>query len=281
MATEKKNSRMSKFLDIFRRDQPWPWLIGVIVVYILYFCVIWGTELPAGWKRGQFGDSFGAISALFAGLAFAGVIWAILLQQRELGLQREELGLQRKNVELQRKNLKTQQEILRVQRRELQEQRKTLQKQNFESSFFQLFGLHNDIVNSIEFNRTNNLNQLETHLGRRFFIYALNQLKEEEVPYQTFFDNHQKHVGHYFFHLYNVIRFVDQSEIIEKKLYTRLIRDQLSTDELGVLFYHGLSEPGAEFKAMIEKYALFEYLRPVLQNRQAEKYATSAYGESD
>ena len=257
MATEKKNSRMSKFLGIFRRDQPWPWLIGVIAVYILYFCVIWGTELPAGWKRGQFGDSFGAISALFAGLAFAGVIWAILLQQRELGLQREELGLQRKNVELQRKNLNTQQEILRVQRRELQEQRKTLQKQNFESSFFQLFGLHNEIVNSIKFSSTVD-NQPITYSGRDYFIYALRQLNNG-VDRKKFFDEHQSHVGRYFCHLYNIIKFVDQSDIIEKSFYVGLILAQLSTDELSVLSCYGLSEPEADFKNMMDKYNLSAY----------------------
>jgi hypothetical protein len=45
--------------------------------------------------RGQFGDIFGGVNALFTGLAFAGVIYTILLQRRELELQREELRLNR------------------------------------------------------------------------------------------------------------------------------------------------------------------------------------------
>jgi len=49
-------------------------------------------------KRGTFGDMFGAINALFSGLAFAGVIYAILLQRKELALQREELALTRKEL---------------------------------------------------------------------------------------------------------------------------------------------------------------------------------------
>ena len=39
-----------------------------------------------------FGDMFGAVNTLFAGLAFAGVIYAIVLQQQELALQRQELA---------------------------------------------------------------------------------------------------------------------------------------------------------------------------------------------
>lgn len=39
----------------------------------------------------EFGDMFGGVNALFSGLAFAGVIIAILLQREELRLQRKEL----------------------------------------------------------------------------------------------------------------------------------------------------------------------------------------------
>ncbi len=42
--------------------------------------------------RGQFGDMFGAVNALFSGLAFAGVIIAVILQKNELALQRRELS---------------------------------------------------------------------------------------------------------------------------------------------------------------------------------------------
>ena len=50
--------------------------------------------------RGTFGDMFGGINALFAGLAFAGLIYTIYLQRDELRLQREELKLTR--IELSR-----------------------------------------------------------------------------------------------------------------------------------------------------------------------------------
>lgn len=39
----------------------------------------------------ELGDAFGSVNALFSGLAMVGVIIAILLQKRELGLQIEEL----------------------------------------------------------------------------------------------------------------------------------------------------------------------------------------------
>jgi len=56
-------------------------------------------------KRGQHGDSFGAVNALFTGLAFAGVIMTILLQRRELQLQREELEMTREVMKLQQNDM--------------------------------------------------------------------------------------------------------------------------------------------------------------------------------
>ena len=60
--------------------------------------VIWGFSLfiipfvyPKLSDRALFGDSFGAINSLFSGLAFAGIIYTILLQRKELALQRQEL----------------------------------------------------------------------------------------------------------------------------------------------------------------------------------------------
>lgn len=39
----------------------------------------------------MFGDSFGALNALFSGLAFAGLIVTLIMQKDELSMQREEL----------------------------------------------------------------------------------------------------------------------------------------------------------------------------------------------
>jgi hypothetical protein len=47
-----------------------------------------------GWQtRGQFGDLFGGVNAFFTGLAFAGLVFTILLQGYHLRSQGEELSL--------------------------------------------------------------------------------------------------------------------------------------------------------------------------------------------
>jgi hypothetical protein len=49
-------------------------------------------------KRGQFGDTFGAVNALFSGLAFAILIHTMWLQKEELELQRKELKMTRREL---------------------------------------------------------------------------------------------------------------------------------------------------------------------------------------
>ena len=305
---------MSKTADDSKKVRWWPWLIGVIAVYIGYWYVIWISGWFSELEKGEFGDTFGALNALFAGLAFAGVIYAILLQRKELALQRQELKLQRKTLEA------TEVEI-RGQKEQLQAQNQTLQKQNFESSFFQLLGLYNDIVGSLIMSKGKVFNSREFPLGqslgeyhgrecfenlltrfKNFYDQDKEDKKNKEISQdieddddshlfayigktcEIFFTNYQSRISHYFRHLYHIVKFVDHSdqEVKAKKFYTDLIRAQLSSEEMGLLFYYGLSDQGAKFKDLVEKYALFEDMpsKVLIDEEHRNLYAPRAYGES-
>lgn len=72
-------------------------------VVVAIFALWLGTPFVARWvvgadQAGSLGDTFGAVNALFSGLAFAGLILAITLQRDELRLQREELALTRSEL---------------------------------------------------------------------------------------------------------------------------------------------------------------------------------------
>jgi len=71
--------------------------------------------IPIFSDRGAFGDKFGAVNALFSGLAFAGVIYAILLQRKELELQRYELTMTRNELEGQKQQFEAQNNIFQEQ----------------------------------------------------------------------------------------------------------------------------------------------------------------------
>ncbi len=83
---------------------------GVVFVVASYATfLLWVTwpisSLTIG-QAGVFGDSFGIITSMFSGLAFAGMIITILLQREELGLQREELRETRLEIAEQKKIFK-------------------------------------------------------------------------------------------------------------------------------------------------------------------------------
>lgn len=75
-------------------------LLFVLVIVILFsiygICIYYSFS---DWQeRGTFGDAFGALNALFSGLAFVGIIYTIFLQRKELELQRKELELTRQEL---------------------------------------------------------------------------------------------------------------------------------------------------------------------------------------
>jgi hypothetical protein len=105
-------------------------LVGFVVILLL-----WGMYWK--WIAPQFSENqFDPLNALFSGLAFWGVICAILFQKAELVLQRRELTLTRAEV--------------RGQKEQLHAQNITLKQQSFENTFFSLLNLFANLVNSID-----------------------------------------------------------------------------------------------------------------------------------
>ena len=74
----------------------WLTLMAIVGIVLLWLATPYIARCAVGPENtGTLGDTFGAVNALFSGLAFAGLILAITLQRDELKLQREELALTR------------------------------------------------------------------------------------------------------------------------------------------------------------------------------------------
>ncbi|MGE6664482.1 hypothetical protein [Paenibacillus xylanexedens] len=108
----------------------------------LAFFIIWGLSALLiypffdDWsERGTFGDTFGAINALFSAFAFGGLVYTLFIQRYELSLQRKELEMQRKEVARNGD--------------QLEEQKNIMIEQSFENTFFKLIELHYTIVQSL------------------------------------------------------------------------------------------------------------------------------------
>ena len=111
-------------------------IIGVLAAWGLSWWLL-NKNIDCSTERGTFGDMFGAVNALFSGLAFAGLIVTLLYQKEELKLQREELAQTR--------------EELKGQREEFEEQNKTMKRQRFENTFFNMLSLQQEIVANLAY----------------------------------------------------------------------------------------------------------------------------------
>lgn len=253
---------------------------GVILIIAVYAAVIiaktWPISVFSIENSGMFGDSFGLLTALFSGLAFGGLILTLLTQREELQLQRDDIQLQRDELRLTRDEIKN---------------------QNFESTFFQMLRLHNDIVNSINYS-TRIREHTKTTSGRSCFVDFSSTLRTLytqtrkakpdsteistiQAVYGKFWPQHQHHLGHYFRYLYRIFKFINDRNPKDKILYSGIARAQLSDQELLLLYYNCLTSLGDNrFKPLAEEFALFDNLPPELLFSKDHKdlYAPSAWG---
>lgn len=85
---EEKKSKSSIFIKL---------IILVVLIWMLSAIVI--IAFLDDWShRGTFGDLFGAVNALFSALAFAALIYTIILQREEIKQNRGEIILNRKEL---------------------------------------------------------------------------------------------------------------------------------------------------------------------------------------
>lgn len=252
-------------------------IVGAIVSYgLLLIWLSWPISTGSIDKAGVFGDSFGILTSLFSGLAFVGIVYTIFLQSHELELQRNELKETRKV---------------------LAEQSATAKHQNFESTFFQMLRLQNDIVNTIDISAKSPQGIVVTK-GRDCITIFYDRLRRSynstrsgspsldgiEVltnSYDHFWNEHSSELTHYFRYAYTLLKFVDESNVENKRLYTDIIKAQLSDQERFLIFYNSIQpvRSGA-FKSLLEKYGMMKSLPSTmfLDLSHAEMfYANSAF----
>lgn len=255
--------------------------IATIIIWALTF-ILFATNWDKD-ERGTFGDMFGAVNALFSGLAFAGLIVTLIMQHEELSLQREELA--QTNDEL------------AAQREEFTAQTKTMKIQRFENTLFNMLSLQQGLVNSLEYIPQDGADPTPESKGKYVFdvfyntkitrfqycheeqIRGIKGLIQAENDIQAY--RHVREISifdSYFRHLYRIFKYIDESQLIddtERYSYSCIVRAQLSDYELLLLFYNSLTidDNGVlKFKHLIEKYAIFNNIRESMLARQHEDY---------
>ncbi|SDX81652.1 putative phage abortive infection protein [Paenibacillus sp. CF384] len=200
--------------------------------------VIWGDT-----GRGTIGDMFGAINALFSGLAFAGIIYTIMMQRKELALQREELKLQRDEV------AKSTQELAG--------QREQMEFQRFETTFFNLVKVYGDVVSEIS---------IGTARGREVFIKVMNNLHQNNNDFEFVFKGFHYLLNHYFNTATTIVEYVHKHKVLiesDKQQYIKFFRSQISEYEL-ILIYC-FTNRNIELLSLFEYYKFFEELNDTVK----------------
>ena len=228
-------------------------------------------------ELGAWGDfTGGLLNPVLTFITFLAVLLTILLQRKELALTRDEMTRSADALE---------------------KQDKTLQRQSFENTFFEMLRLHNSILDSIDLvnPETNQITK-----GRDAFNVFYNRLAKKyreidgkksskvdqkaivELTYFLFWRDARTELGHYFRFLFNFFRFLENSEI-DDEFYPKLLRSQLSDQELLLLFYNNVSKQGAAFQIYAERYALFDNLsvERLLNHKHANFASAEAYGKNE
>lgn len=247
-------------------------LAGIVVsVSVLYYAL---TKPDNAQAHGAWGDFIGGtLNPILTFLTFTGVLLSIFLQRIELGLSRTELERSANALE---------------------KQIASIEKQNFEAAFFQMLNTFNAIVGSIDLHNKDGGQQRRGRDCFQIFYTRLNKIYRENkakgngrhapeavlrLSYFIFWKEHQLELGHYFRFLFNVFKFVDENPASED-YHAKLLRAQLSDQELLLLFYNCQTEQGKKFRGYASKYKIFDNLPTVrlLEDNHIELMDRDAFG---
>lgn len=279
-------------------------IIGFIVAVVPFIC---SEELGFSTYGDFTGGTVGAIWAL-GGIFLIYV--AFLGQQQQLLYQQIEL------IQNQIEMRATQKE-LKGQKVELEEQNRLFKFQRFETAFFNLLNVQNDINQRLNSSRQSEgdffascstkldviheiLNNpkhysSDPRYGERSIVGGFDAdevlrrhrsantiLEKAQAVYEELFSIHHNELGHYFRHLYHILRFVwdkeneSEKDAIKSKIgkedyqrYADLLQAELSSYQLKTLFYNCLCFPN--MKKLVHHYNFLENLS--IEDLLDEKHA--------
>jgi hypothetical protein len=203
----------------------------------------------------KIGDSFNILTSFITSLTFAGLIWSIFIQQKELkGMQQE------------------------------------MQRSNFDNQFFQLLNVSYKTTETLNKNdETSFKHLLKIFVKSISFPIKNNNNKKNPIPtledynfkkqLTAFSQEHSNSMQYFFLNLYQIIKYINDSslEAGTKKRYSNILRAQLSMEQLALLFYNGFGlSSDSKYMDYINEYSLLEHLNykslsDVLKNSEKDE----------
>lgn len=261
-----------------QKDRSWIW--GGLVV-AAWLASPWVVKRIVGenGEVGTFGDSFGALTSLFTGLAFVGLIITLRQQKAQIAMQREDLKLQRDEMKASREELSGQKEQMAL-------QNQSLKQQMFEQTFFNLLNVFNQyIADLVEKAPTKGH---EPKRGRDLLEKICEEISNDPLGYIMFgaqgqgqpdfgkklretagraidgLSGNGNDLNSYFRLLYNILKLVEQSGVDRKKTYTNILRAQLSDNELQLIALNCARSEAVKLQVLVDRYDILKHLPPKL-----------------
>ncbi|MBY3197622.1 putative phage abortive infection protein [Rhizobium laguerreae] len=227
-------------------------------------------------KAGQWGDGFGALNALFAGLAFTGALAALFMQGQAA-----------------------------------ERQNKDYHRQRFESSYFELLALLRETRREVRFRYSlpyRKVNKITSSSERaevkteaaafRTAMYELrylvrtrttaNRRTEAQLEKLYRFGIHgrfESTFGPYFRIVYTILRRIKDDRVLterEKIQYSNLLRSQLTSHELALAGFNALMPQANDFDKLLTEFHMLKYLPNGIARRALEEvYDPAAFAARD
>lgn len=238
----------------------WPGIaILFLLIIVLWMCLPLLTPSLMGENddKSLYVNRFDGVSALFSGLAFAGLIITLILQAREL----EEM------------------------RKAQKEQADYLTKQSFEHTFFQMMHIWNEHKEAVFCGSATSppkeigvISQISQSLTQKH-----QSLKEHQNHYiNRFKADYENTIGPYFTLLLHILLHIKYSGLGAKdeKKYGQFLRACLAQNERQLLLCHCSTYLGRHMKDLVEEFGLLksidkDYLNDVVYFK--EKFSQKAF----
>jgi len=284
MAVESSNESLSPNLPTLPATSSY-FAVGLWLLLIVASAITIGV-ITVGYYRvkdfqalGTWGDfAGGLLNPILTFITFLAVILTLWLQRQELSLTRDEMARSANALE---------------------QQAQTLKHQSFEKTFFEMLGFHNSIVDSIDLLNAQNgrvtkgrdtfnvfYNRFSMIYNRQLQKSKIQEdghsiLKITKLSYSLFWKETENELGHYFRFLFNFFRFIEKSDI-KDSFYPKLLRSQLSNQELLILFYNNITDKGSPFQKYADMYELFDNLpvERLLEKIHADFANKESYGNN-
>ena len=243
---------------VFRRYR---WIIGLIIligvvvfIWSAPLLLIFDSRLDGVAQRGQFGDMFGVVNALFTGLAFAFVAITLFEQQRQSARRDFEAVFF---------------ELLKMHSENVRQTFAT------DSAGQKIEGI---LAFSVLWKDLSEIDGMAGVVGR--MGVCGNPVTSGYLGdcYVRFYEsaNREQVLGNYFRTLYHLMKYILDQDALSKEQkykYAKIVRARMSRDELALLFFNGLSEYGEDSVEYIEAFSMFKHLdQDQLNIKNPEQY---------